>query len=129
MPLHVDLGGVIYAPGMKPVGFFDVNGDVYDEDNILANGAPFGIPCGFVDVVGDVYNAATAHIGLVDVDGTIYDMGMLPTGRLFSSGEVNDLAGNLIATINPSLHRKVHKKNWRPMPYRAAGAVMFLIRP
>jgi hypothetical protein len=129
MTIYVDLDGVIYAPGMRPTGFFDVNGDVYDKNNIRTNGYPMGVPCGFVDIVGDVYNAATAHIGFVDVDGTIYDFGMLRVGSSNSNGEVRDLAGNQIASVHLSLHQKVHKKDRRPMHFRVAGAIMFLINP
>jgi hypothetical protein len=113
-----DWVGGIAGHGPSP-GVFDIR----------TNGYPMGVPCGFVDIVGDVYNAATAHIGFVDVDGTIYDFGMLRVGSSNSNGEVRDLAGNQIASVHLSLHQKVHKKDRRPMHFRVAGAIMFLINP
>lgn len=118
MPWYVDSDGVIYSATRQPIGVFDINGDVYDR---------LGIRIGSVDIGGDVYDQASQHLGFVSSNGTIYDAAISPVAKITLAGEVFDLAGVHLGTANRRLHEPVTLLAWRPMPFRAAAAVLFLL--
>jgi hypothetical protein len=127
MTWHIDSNGIVYDNKRLPMGFFDLNGDVYDKNGIGINGQPTGSPVGFVDIAGDAYGKANQHVGFVDIDGSLHNNGNISVGIVELNGEVRDVTRNLIGIVEPSLHKRAHRKNWRQLHYRAAAAVLFIL--
>lgn len=127
MTWHVDNNGVIYNKNRQPIGYFDINGDVYDKSGIGAFGQPNGYPVGFVDIVGDAYNQIHSHVGFADLDGLLYDQMNTPIGAVALDGNVYDAGKKLIGFVDPSLHERIHRTSWRLMHFRAAAAVVLVL--
>ncbi len=124
---YVDKNGLLTDADKCPLGFIDVNGDVYGQQNVSPFGDPTGMRIGLVDTSGDVYNQKKQHLGYVDLDGTIYISTHFPIGRVTPAGVVLKVSGLIIGSIDRDLHSKFNQKNWRPMLYRAAAAVLLLM--
>jgi hypothetical protein len=128
MAWYIDSNGVIYDGQRQLFGYFDVNGDVYDKNNITSYGAPSGYPTGFVDINGNAYDIVHQNRGFADVDGTIYDMGHLATAIVAKDGQVYSIGGIVIGRVNIAIHQSVHMTQWRPMIYRASAAILLLLK-
>ena len=128
MTWYIDSNGVVYTQNRQLIGFFDLNGDVYDVSGIDALGVPVGSPIGFVDTAGDTYNRATIHLGVVDANRSIYKTENVIVSRIEQTGIVYNLAVVQIGSVNTSLHNSVSKPDWRWMPARAAAGVILLLK-
>ncbi len=129
MRWQIDSDGVIYSPAMARLGYFDVNGDVYDLTRIDAMGFPIGAhPKGFVDINGDTYNETNVSIGFVDSDGLIYNMMNTVVARVDREGAVFDLAGPPIGQVHLAVHKAASQRNHRRMWLRAASAPVLVLQ-
>ena len=127
----VDSKGVIFSDNKVPEGYFDINGEVYNKEAIAPYGLltfpPLAPSVGFVDINGDTYNSSHLPIGFVDIEGSIYDVGHLLVATIDQYGTLSEKYGIFKANINLELHKKHHNLHSKPMPYRAAAALYFLI--